>query len=258
MGRYGTGGLPDATVLPDGKLALIRSYQALATVEWHAKRLDLYMNAGEEYAQRRYYDDNDARRPLRLRLPTVNLVQSGCYAEVRARCRRLLIRIAIGSTCLANTQRLIEGTVGFWIQGSQRTRMEDCSLDRSTPMWPEMRGRERTQRKHSPMLRTDSTACSSRRSGITCRNPSRNQPPAVFTARGHFCLGDVSCHLAGQIRRIITSVALISAAAAWPGFSCISRAERDVMMDVICWLPMESVTSAISPLMRTPSIRPTS
>jgi hypothetical protein len=39
---------------------------------------------------------------------------------------------------------------------------------------------------------------------------------------------------AAQMRRIMTSVDLISAAAVWPGLSCISRAERAVMMDVIC------------------------
>jgi len=59
-------------------------------------------------------------------------------------------------------------------------------------------------------------------------------------------------------RRIITSVALMRAAAAWPGLSCISRADLAVMMEMICWFPIESVTSAMSPLMRTSSIRPTS
>src|ERR1700693_1875641 len=59
-------------------------------------------------------------------------------------------------------------------------------------------------------------------------------------------------------RRIITSVALIRAAAVCPGFNCISRAERAVMMDTICLSPIEMATSAIRPLMRTESIRPTS
>lgn len=59
-------------------------------------------------------------------------------------------------------------------------------------------------------------------------------------------------------RRIMTSVALMRAAAAWPGLSCISRAERAVMIDVICWFPIESVTSAMRPLIRTSSMRPTS
>ncbi len=37
-----------------------------------------------------------------------------------------------------------------------------------------------------------------------------------------------------QIRKIITSVALMRAAAVCPRFSCISLAERAVMIDVIC------------------------
>ena len=61
-----------------------------------------------------------------------------------------------------------------------------------------------------------------------------------------------------QTRKIITSVALIRAAAVCPGFSCISRAEREVMIDVIRWPPSEISTSASKPLMRTALIRPTS
>ncbi|MGC2248919.1 MAG: hypothetical protein WA609_20105, partial [Terriglobales bacterium] len=49
VGRYGTGGLPDATVNPDGTLAPLRSYQGLATLEFHYPRFDIYMNGGEEY-----------------------------------------------------------------------------------------------------------------------------------------------------------------------------------------------------------------
>jgi hypothetical protein len=42
-----------------------------------------------------------------------------------------------------------------------------------------------------------------------------------------------SCHT----RRIITSVAFIRAAVVCPGFSCISRAEVAVMIDVIVLAP---------------------
>jgi len=45
--------------------------------------------------------------------------------------------------------------------------------------------------------------------------------------------------------------------AVWPGLRCISRAERAVIIDVICWPPIEIMISAIRPLMRTASIRPT-
>jgi hypothetical protein len=46
----------------------------------------------------------------------------------------------------------------------------------------------------------------------------------------------------------MTSVAFMRAAAVCPAFSCISRAELAVIMDVICWSPIEILTSAISPL----------
>src|SRR5277367_3750194 len=57
IGRYGTAGLPDATARPDGTLALIRSYQALGTVEFHGTpKLDIYFNVGGEYAGRTTYN----------------------------------------------------------------------------------------------------------------------------------------------------------------------------------------------------------
>ena len=55
VGRYGTTGLPDATVRPDGTLALVRGYQALGTLEWHSAKWDIYANAGGEYAARTSY-----------------------------------------------------------------------------------------------------------------------------------------------------------------------------------------------------------
>ena len=110
VGRYGTGGLPDATVNPDGTLALIRSTQALGTIEWHSKKLDLYMNAGEEYAQKRFtYVAADAL-DVGYGTPLLNL--SGCYAESAPGSGGF----AFGGGCSADTQRLIEGTVGFWLK----------------------------------------------------------------------------------------------------------------------------------------------
>jgi len=120
VGRYGTGGLPDATVNPDGTLALIRSYQALGTLEWHTKRLDLYTNAGEEYAGRRWsYDPNNTTNPLTpvgYGSPLFNV--AGCYTETAP---SLATGFGFGGlkSCSADTQRLVEGTVGFWIKVHQ-------------------------------------------------------------------------------------------------------------------------------------------
>ncbi len=56
VGRYGTSGLPDTTVHPDGTLAPIKNYQGLVSVELHPlKKLDLDGYAGAEYAQRTTY-----------------------------------------------------------------------------------------------------------------------------------------------------------------------------------------------------------
>jgi hypothetical protein len=55
-GRYGSAQLADATMRPDGTLALIRGGQWLGRLEWHAtKKLDIYGYVGGEYAARTAY-----------------------------------------------------------------------------------------------------------------------------------------------------------------------------------------------------------
>ena len=50
-GRYGTSGLPDTTVHPNGTLALLHNGQGLFSLETHpVKKLDVYAYAGAEYA----------------------------------------------------------------------------------------------------------------------------------------------------------------------------------------------------------------
>jgi len=46
IGRYGSGGLPDAAVYANGGLDLIRSYQGLATSGMARQKLDVYLDAG--------------------------------------------------------------------------------------------------------------------------------------------------------------------------------------------------------------------
>jgi hypothetical protein len=59
IGRYGTSTLSDATVRPNGTLALLRNDQALGTLEFHATpQLDIYAYAGSEYASR-WMDGNE-------------------------------------------------------------------------------------------------------------------------------------------------------------------------------------------------------
>lgn len=120
VGRYGTGGLPDATANVDGTLAPLRSYQGLATVEWHTRRLDLYMNAGEEYVKRRWQiDPNQTSSTYPDGTPvgygSQQFVVSGCYTETAPGANS---GFSVGAlkNCNADTQSLIEGTVGFWIK----------------------------------------------------------------------------------------------------------------------------------------------
>ncbi len=126
IGRYGSGGLPDATANADGTLALLRSYQGLATIEWHTKRLDFYMNGGEEYAKRHWqYDPYNANNipnpsnpaglptPVGYGAPGFNV--SGCYTE-KAPSSPSGFGFGSLSNCNADTKSLIEGTVGFWVK----------------------------------------------------------------------------------------------------------------------------------------------
>ncbi|MGB9362229.1 MAG: hypothetical protein WCA99_11525, partial [Candidatus Sulfotelmatobacter sp.] len=114
---YGTSGLPDSTVNADGTLAPLRSYQGLATLEWHTKRLDLYLNGGEEYVARRWqFDPNNPTNPFTpvgYGSPLFNV--AGCYSETAPSAAT---GFAFGSLskCSADTQYLLEGTAGFWIK----------------------------------------------------------------------------------------------------------------------------------------------
>jgi hypothetical protein len=111
IGRYGTGGEADATVNPSGTLGLLRSYQGLATVELHLKKLDWYMNAGEEYTGKRWSVDPISGKEVGYGPSSLSV--SGCYNEGLPGAGS---GFAFAGGCSVDTQRLIEGTVGFWIR----------------------------------------------------------------------------------------------------------------------------------------------
>ena len=114
IGRYGTGGLPDSTVNPDGTLALLRSYQGLATLEVHYPRFDVYLNGGEEYVKKNYSADPlNGNALVGYGAPT--LLSYGCNTEVAPGSGNGFGFGSLGN-CTVDTKSLIEGTFGFWIK----------------------------------------------------------------------------------------------------------------------------------------------
>ena len=108
VGRYGTTGLSDLTVHPDGTLALLKSYQGLGTLEFHSKYWDIYGNAGAEYAGRSWAL-NPAGKPVGYGSPLLD--NSGCNVEA----------LPGGATtpgspikCAGQTRDVTELTAGFW------------------------------------------------------------------------------------------------------------------------------------------------
>jgi hypothetical protein len=111
VGRYGTSTLPDTSIHANGTVDLVRSLQGLATLEWHGPKLDIYLNAGSEYASRAADYDPISGKVVGYGAPGFS--NSGCYTET-------LSPVANGfapgglSSCTADTRALIEGTAGFW------------------------------------------------------------------------------------------------------------------------------------------------
>ncbi len=132
VGRYGTSGLPDLVIRPDGVLVPIRSYQGLATVEYHGKKLDVYLNAGGEYASRTIFNGGTFGYGSPL------FVDSGCSTETLPTVTVVNVSTPGGGTttvpvvgaagtplsagfnpgglskCSGDTKSLWEATGGFW------------------------------------------------------------------------------------------------------------------------------------------------
>jgi len=111
VGRYGTSTLPDSSIHADGTFDLIRNYQGLGTLEWHGKKLDVYFNAGAEYAGRASDFDPISGKYVGYGSPLFS--NSGCYTEVAPTVGSGFFPAGLGS-CTADTRALIEGTAGFW------------------------------------------------------------------------------------------------------------------------------------------------
>jgi hypothetical protein len=129
IGRYGTAQLSDATVHPDGTLALLRSWQALATVEFHPMpKLDIYAYVGGEYAGRAAYPftnpitgktGNDGYGSPAFRndgcsVETLPLAAPGAGTNTTAVLGSNGFIPGALSNCTGDARNILEGTIGFW------------------------------------------------------------------------------------------------------------------------------------------------
>ncbi|MGD0506961.1 MAG: hypothetical protein ABSA27_04145 [Terriglobales bacterium] len=116
LGRYAASGLPDATVDPLGRLVPLRTYQGLATLEFHYPKLDVYFYGGEDYVGHHYEVDTlGTGKTVGYGAPSY--ADGGCYTETlpSASSPSGYNFGGVGS-CSGQTQSVIEGTFGFWIK----------------------------------------------------------------------------------------------------------------------------------------------
>ncbi|MEO6982036.1 MAG: hypothetical protein ABI072_02845 [Edaphobacter sp.] len=107
VGRYGTAGLSDVTVHPDGTLEPLRAYQGLFSLELHpAPKLDLFGYAGGEYVQRTLYVNSKGQQ-VGYAPTTQN--NAGCFNEALPAAGGT----SPASSCSALTRDILEDTVGF-------------------------------------------------------------------------------------------------------------------------------------------------
>jgi hypothetical protein len=87
--------------------------QGLASLEWHGKKLDVYLYTGAEYASRT--SDYDFNTKTYVGYGSALFNNSGCTAETPPS-----IAVTAGfnpgslSKCTGDSRAVIEGTAGFW------------------------------------------------------------------------------------------------------------------------------------------------
>jgi hypothetical protein len=140
IGRYGSAGLADATVRPNGSVVPLHNYQSLVTLQFHVgKKLDIYLNGGDEYEGRAVYPNtfpvSGANKPVGYGGLPVTIggqpqvfANTGCWTEVQPTVAPGATSLGVptglgGSTgfipgglgsCTGDTRNIIEGTAGFW------------------------------------------------------------------------------------------------------------------------------------------------
>ncbi len=120
IGRYGSVGLAQTTVRPNGTLAPIRNYQSLGTIEVFTNKLDVYMYVGDEYEARTAYGTSSANA---IGYGSRFFNNSGCWTEPLPGAATSTATGVGGSAgfvpgslsnCTNDTKHEMESTVGFW------------------------------------------------------------------------------------------------------------------------------------------------
>ena len=120
IGRYGSVGLPQVTVRPNGTVAPIRNYQSLGTIEIFTNKLDIYMNVGDEYSARAWFGTSAANA---VGYGSPFFSNKGCWTEpLPGSATSTATGVGGGagfvpgglSSCTNDTKHEMESTVGFW------------------------------------------------------------------------------------------------------------------------------------------------
>ena len=112
ISRYGTAGLADATVRPNGTIAPINNYQGLLTLEYHSPKWDWYGNGGIEYDGRTAFTNS---KGVPIGYGSLLFNNTGCGIETLP-STSFSAGFSPGglANCNADTKDIVEGTVGFW------------------------------------------------------------------------------------------------------------------------------------------------
>ena len=109
VGRYGDSQIADITLRPDGQIAPLRAFSALATLEFNpSKRLNIWSNYGGDYVYRRYFGTSGYGAP--------STTMSGCNVEPVPSGTNSAAGFnpSTPSDCKGNNKDVQEFSVGYW------------------------------------------------------------------------------------------------------------------------------------------------